>query len=231
MPFASDQPTAANPTILSGLKELYSKQDIQLHCFQEVQSQGAASAAAKVLSQSALYTSGNHMPQYGGAALSNYTIQQIDCSAFDFNRLCQLFKISIESRQLKIANVHLPSNRHLGIEGSQKQKRIEMEKLFQTHPDIDIICGDFNNYEGSDIYQLMQDTGYIDSAELFKLKHQSTFVPDDNKRGDFIWISAALSQSVTHYEVLPKESLKIENNHYLSDHLPVIIHLELSDEI
>lgn len=228
VPFESDQPGDANSSVINKLVEIYQPLDIQLFCFQEIQSQKTVDSLIKALTFKGVYTSGNQMSQYGGSALSQFHLKPIQTQEFKFDRLCQLFTFSHNETHLKVANVHLPSNRHLGPEGSRKKKLEEMGSLLSAHQDIDIVCGDFNDYHDSEIYCFMMESGFTDSAKFFNMDDQSTSISEKFKRGDFIWIKSNLEKNMKHYEVIPKNNLVPVgiNKEYLSDHLPVILTME-----
>ncbi|PCJ59258.1 MAG: hypothetical protein COA79_11200 [Planctomycetota bacterium] len=228
VPFESDQPQNANQKILKYLSEIYLSENIDLYCFQEIQSQETVNSLKSLLSIEGVYTPGNQLRQYGGGVLSKNIIESIESNDLNFDRLIQISNISFQETQLKISNLHLPSNRHLGVEGSKKKKINEMTALLLSHSDLDIICGDFNDYEGSEIYSFMSKNGYFDSADILNKKHLTTGITEKKKRGDFIWINSELKNNIVNYEVIPKEKLIPSgiNKTFLSDHLPVIITLE-----
>ncbi len=233
VPFETDQPGLPRESIVSGLFDLYTPLNIDLYCFQEIQSQEAANQVASLFNQNVNYSSGNELIQYGGLCSSALQIKAVDTHNMDFNRLCQVIDITVGKNQFRIANIHLPSNRQLGAAASQLKKRAEMSQLLETFNDIDIICGDFNNYEGSDIYQCLLDFNYVDTAEIFNRKDESSVIGDTKRRGDFIWVTPSLSTQVCAYDIISKDRLQITHGDktYLSDHLPVTITLELNDAL
>lgn len=232
VPFASADPGDPVPCIVSGLAQIWKQRDPDVLCLQEVQSERAfntvrTAIAALGLPADGAYTAGYEYPQYGGALFHRNGRIVTDSNASDArpHRMWQLADIPFGSDRLRIANVHLPSNRQLPPEQSAVKRVDELRDMLGIAGQPDLICGDHNERPGGGVTQFLTSRGYRDVAEITGDSSGSSL--SGPKRIDYIWVSDRIADRVTGYGVIPAYELAVTcaGREYLSDHLPLWVRI------
>lgn len=220
VPFATDTPSFHRSKIVTQLASLYREINPDVICLQELQNRDAAAAVAKELEMKYIFRSGGSYPQYGGVVLSRWPMEEIALpQGFVPDRILISVKIFPDGAQaFQLANIHLPSNRQRGAEGSQTQRLRELS-LVMEHADI--LLGDFNERPDGQCAALLKKEGFVDAAEVCGAGELSSNI--GTYRGDQIWLSGKKADALQGYFVIPKERLAINDGEkkFLSDHLPV----------
>ncbi|MGQ9662525.1 MAG: endonuclease/exonuclease/phosphatase family protein [Kiritimatiellia bacterium] len=227
VPFASDQPGEPVPGIAAECAVLYERIRPTILCLQEIQSPTAAELVSTRLALSAYYTVGRELVQYGACLLA----KQGQLLAASTNtevlvqRVGQLFEFPLLSgKSLRIANVHLPSDRQLDAEAAAQRRVLELREILRMGPDL--VCGDLNERPRGLVAQELFRAGYHDCAALTGNEDRSTSI--GARRTDYIWIHAKLAGLVRDYGVFPPHSFLSSTaaKTFLSDHLPLWADLE-----
>ena len=187
-----------------------------------------AALAERSLPADGLYLPGVEIARYGGDVF-NRTGRFITDSAqsgVETQRIWQIVDVVLGPNDtLRVANVHLPSNRVIGPEAGAKLRVEEMRTMLDTVGQPDIICGDCNDPPRGGVWNLLAERGYHDSADLAGQPDSVTTLGD--KRIDYIFVSDRIAHRFDSYGVVPAHRLAtdIPNLEYLSDHLPVWIRI------
>lgn len=239
VPFATDQPGAAQPEILAALIQLYISMKVDLLCLQEIQNEGTARAVAERvdgdLGAHLLYRPGNVHRQYGALILSRWPLKELpNPPTPSLDRVIIRVQVQLDgSKPFVLSNVHLPSGRQRGPEGGRAQRLAEIPVAMGiaegcTHR-TDVIVGDFNERPDGPCAELLKAGGYQDAAVLCGAGEEPSTL--SGSRGDQIWVAEQPTQArlfVESYFVVPKEGLAIGSatgpstgKTFLSDHLPI----------
>lgn len=220
VPFATDQPPAPRTEMMKQLCSLYREINPDVLCLQELQSFDVAEAVANELGMEYVFRSGGSYPQYGGAVLSRWPIEEIALpDDFVPDRILILVKIfPQDAPPLHLVNIHLPSSRQRGAEDSQQQRLREVALVLDQ---ADVLLGDFNEHPNGQCAAMLKEKGFVDTAETCAAGeiHSNLWT----YRGDQIWLSNEKSNALQGCLVVPKERLALTDGEkeYLSDHLPV----------
>lgn len=220
-PFTSDQPSVPREDILDGLAKLYVENNVDILCLQEVQSEEAAKAIASrigVLGEHYLYQAGGRLPQYGGAIFSRWPLQPLQIAEEGYQPERILLGATVQlpdGQSLRVANIHLPSNRQLGAQGG-KLRLLEAAKAADK---ADVIVGDFNMAPPT----LLNESDYLDVAEVCGANNLVTQLY--TYRGDQVWLTQKMKDKLRGFIFIPREKLDIHKKDsektLLSDHWPV----------
>lgn len=220
-PFATDQPPAPREEIMDGLAKIYIENNIDILCLQEVQSEEAAKAiASKIgeLGEHYLYQAGGRLPQYGGAIFSRWPLQPLNIAeeGYQPERILQGATVLLPNGEsLRVANLHLPSNRQLGAQGAQ----VRLSEAAKAADKADVVVGDFNMRPPA----LLKERGYLDVAEICGANNLVTHLY--TYRGDQVWLTEKMKDRLRGFIFIPREKLNIRKKDsektILSDHWPV----------
>ena len=231
VPFLSDIPPEPDVGILRQLCDIYREVSPDIICLQEIQSQKTFELVSEYLEMPGCYNSGVMFPQYGGAVFwrphVGRQIYNSHCSSLKTQRIWQIVELKTDNRHLRICNIHLPSNRHLGSEQAAVQRISELQDvIWNSGERPDIILGDFNEIPGNSTGTFLKTQDYIDTAILSNNGNIHTNISD--KRGDYIWIDKQMTNCTLKYDVTTKQNLAFNaiDKQYLSDHLPLWITIE-----
>lgn len=227
-PFASDQPPAADPEVVTALCRVYRNLAPDIICLQEVQSPEACRLVSEGMRMQGRHCAGNVFPQYGGAVLTCQSRPAADyktCQAAP-QRMWQILEFDLGGGNLSICNIHLPSNRQAGRELGARQRVDDMQTMLACRTGgPDMIAGDFNDIPGGEVDRCLQQHGYLDTAVLTGKADQPTGL--GVRRGDYVWIHQRIRDWLQDYHVIEKERLAGIHaaKPYLSDHLPLVVRL------
>jgi endonuclease/exonuclease/phosphatase family metal-dependent hydrolase len=220
-PFESDQPLAPRAEIMDRLAKLYVENNIDILCLQEVQSADAAKSFAEKLGDLGkhyLYTPGGRLPQYGGAIFSRWPLQPLPIAEAGYQPERILLGATVQlpdGRSLRVANLHLPSNRQLGVRGGE----VRLSEAAKAAGKADVIVGDFNMAPP----EYLRTHGYLDVADACGANNLVTQLY--NYRGDQVWLAKNMKERLRGYIFIPREKLNITHKEsdktLLSDHWPV----------
>ena len=222
-PFASDRPDGAAPEILEPLVHLYHRLAPDALCLQEIQSRAVFEGLGERLGMTGAYCPGGTLAQYGGVVFwtSGGRVTDSRSLADPPERMWQIVDIGA----VRVANVHLPSSRHLG-EGRAADRRLEeVRQVVDRDRRPDVVVGDFNEQPGGPLGKLLTDRGYRDAAALTGRTHIAT--TPAGRRNDQIWVIERRSDAVTDYGAVPDKEMRTDapGKEHLSDHFPVWIEL------
>lgn len=150
--------------------------------------------------------------------------------AFFFNRVCTYAVLKEKATGFTYAHFNVHTD-HIGVVSRLESAALISKKIAEIAPDIPVVLsGDFNDDEGSDMYNRilesgMQDTKFLaaDTMDSGTYHGYSDFSEKNRTKPiDFIFVNAYVS-SVESYKV----DLKKFNGIYPSDHHPVIVTLTL----
>jgi len=220
MPFSSKNPGPPRENIVNGLLKIYRSIAPDILCLQEIQSLAAATRIWEGLNVSGHYIPGQKLQQYGGTIAGQVTeiAGQADASV---ERFWLKTRLTFNGWKGILCNIHLPS-------GDEKEEiRIqELQQMLDAPPRPDFVVGDFNELPSDGLHAFMERSGYLDAAQLLHAGDRSTVVEDENRRIDYIWVSALLRERVTSYRLIDAHELNLGEGRYLSDHLPVVVQLQ-----
>lgn len=228
-PYSGDQPSAPVTGILNECLALYRTIGADLLCLQEIQSAMTAASVGAALEMESQYLAGGEFPQYGGCVIGN-DLEAVDpaesVAQFHPTRIWQRVNVPTRDGLLRLVNVHSPSDRQLGA-ASENRRVAEFRAGLTEQPPVDIIVGDFNERPGMPVSQLLTAAGYVDCAAATGNGDRSTSI--GGKRGDWIWIRAALAGKLKKYDVVkPKDFLSCTpGKQFISDHMPLWIDLDI----
>jgi len=232
VPFPTDQPPEPDDEILKQLCAIYRDLKPDAVCLQEIQSEETFQLVSEQLEMSGCYCPGEQLPQYGGAVFwsspRGAQIHSSHESALATQRMWQVIEIGRTDCNLRIANIHLPSQRQLGPEKSAAQRGAEtLEAIDSCDTGLDFVAGDFNEQYGGAVSECLETHGYVDAAAVSDWIDKPTGI--SGGRGDFIWIKERASKHLLHYGVVGKQALECNhaNKQYLSDHLPLWVTMEI----
>jgi endonuclease/exonuclease/phosphatase family metal-dependent hydrolase len=224
-PFAGTSPGDPMPAILQGLVDTYRHLAPDCLCLQEIQSADAADRTAAALGMRAAWCPGGALPQYGLAVLT-----PVPCEVQDWRRAAAVPErgwLTARVRGLLIANVHLPSGRHLGGERARVQRLEELRSIISLSPDV--IVGDHNELPGGEVSRFLAGHGYLDLAATAGAGHlPTTHGNTPPNRIDYVWVRGPLATNAR-YDVIPASSFAAPRDTgktLLSDHFPVTVRLE-----
>lgn len=107
-----------------------------------------------------------------------------------------------ETVPLRIANIHLPSNRLLGAEKSAVRRIAEIEHVVDTDPAPQVLCGDFNEKPGGAVSACLSRRDFVDAADVAGKDSLPTAV--GGGRGDYIWLHRSVADYMCEYAALGK---------------------------
>jgi endonuclease/exonuclease/phosphatase family metal-dependent hydrolase len=221
VPFEPSEPGGADPEVLARLVAMYRSLEPDLLCLQEVQTAGVFDGLCERLAMRGAWRPGGLMPQYGGALLSR-DVRPVADSRDEPDPPERMWQIG-ELDGVRVANVHLPSSRHMGEERASEQRLHEMGRVIDYAPDV--IAGDFNEQPGGPLGEFLRAHAYEDAAMLTNRADLGTTYK--GRRGDQIWISTARQSHLAGYNVVGIEKMLagLPGKTYLSDHFPLWIDL------
>ncbi len=230
MPYPDDQPGGVNDDVMSRLVEVYRGLGGDVYCFQEIQRENVYKLLGERLGVLGWYCTGGELVQYGGVMVGG------DCECIDdsrsagvgVQRVWQIGRVDgIMGEVVNVCNVHLPSNRQLGVELSAKQRLKELVGILGRESRPGILAGDFNEMPGGAVCEFMGEKGYVDAAVLTGRAEVDTSV--GGGRGDYIWVDKELAGRVVEYGVFDAKGFtgRDMGKEYLSDHLPIWVTLEV----
>ncbi len=229
MPFATDQPPAPDPAVLSGLCHLYRTLEPDVVCLQEVQSREAFEMVAQQLEMEGCWSAGVDLPQYGAATFwhpgCGKMLTDAHRSSLEVQRIWQTAEVSAGESVLTVANLHLPSARQLGDAGAAKQRLAELQDVLTVRAaGYDLIAGDLNEQPDGDLSSSLKQQGYVDLARTLPTAPPTTF---NGGRGDYLWLNGSSRWKLREFTTVCRETLVREGNgRYLSDHLPLLAVIE-----
>jgi exonuclease III len=212
-----------------GLLKIYQSIQADIILLQEIQSEKVAQKIALDLGMKYIYNAGEEIKWYGGVVLfhPNLNISQV-FNTFEetFQRVYQIVSVSFQDKKINLCNVHLPSDAQLSPAMAEKKRKVEMSLLIGLKPDL--ICGDFNENEGSSrqLFDLLESNHYYDAILHNNQNNKATKIKD--KRGDFIFVKNELKQLVDYFYTVDLKQYKMDKNEatFLSDHFPLVIGLK-----
>lgn len=231
-PYAPAEPGEPVPDVLGALVQIYGRLEPQALCLQEIQGDGVFARLCARTALSGSYCPGGLLTQYGGAVLWRAGRLAADCRGSEDppERMWQIAEVPDGDGAVLIANVHLPSSRHLGEETAARRRIEEMAAVVEHDPAPDIVLGDLNEQPGGPLGGFLAERGYEDAAVLTGRTHVGT--TPNGRRNDQIWVARARWNAVVDYGVVPNEEMTahIPRKDYLSDHFPVWIDLDTERE-
>jgi endonuclease/exonuclease/phosphatase family metal-dependent hydrolase len=230
-PYGETSPGAPAEAVLDGLAALYRSLAPDLLCLQEVQDAPACMAVARRVGMRGHFCTGGAHGQYGGAVmgrLGSPAASSSKTAAPPAQRFWQVHAWPLQNGDtLPVCNLHLASHRQLGEEEAAQSRITDLGRVLGLSPAPSIVAGDFNEGPDGGTSALMQERGYIDTAVLTGCAITSTGT--GKGRSDQIWVSGALAERVSGFEVVPwgKLACDLPGITHLSDHLPLILRLDL----
>jgi endonuclease/exonuclease/phosphatase family metal-dependent hydrolase len=189
------------------------------------------------------FTPGGRHPQYGGAVLSRWPIEVL-APDDTVDRIVQRVAVRLpDGHALRLAHVHLPSNRQRGREGGAER----LAEIQLIVPDAaaaaaqpraatpHVILGDFNERPDDPCATYLGRLGYVDAGQASGQGNVPTSL--GRSRGDQVWLPPAAAPCLARYHVTAKERLANlppgsaglpPGKTSLSDHLPVAVDLAFS---
>lgn len=221
-PFPSAEPGPPTPGVFAGLVRYYRRLDPDVLCLQEVQTEAVFRDLAEEVGLDGCYCPGGGLPQYGGVVLWRRGRPVLDSrsAAEPPERMWQVAEVPTAEGPLTVANVHLPSNRHLGEAESAHRRLAEMaEVLDRGEPDI--VAGDFNEQPGGPITRFLGERGYSDVAAITGRLELAT--TPKGRRNDQLWVQGAVAGRIVAYDVAARSEMRadVPGKDYLSDHFPL----------
>lgn len=232
-PFGGKPPGDPNPRVIHDLVDIWQDLSPDVVCLQEVPSERGYDLILRALAERSLPAEGPYLPgveiaRYGGAVFHRTGKRVTDSaqSGVETQRVWQIVDIPLKfSDTLRIANVHLPSNRVIGPQAGAELRVNEMRTMLDVVGQPDIICGDCNDPPRGAVWNLLAERGYHDAADLAGQPDSVTTIGD--KRVDYIFISDRIAHKFDAYGVVPayRVATDIPGLEHLSDHLPVWIRI------
>lgn len=224
-------PAEVNREIVNGeayisLVKIYQSIQADILLLQEIQNEKTARKIANDLGMKYIYNAGEEINWYGGVVLykPDLKVEQVCCRfEVQFQRVYQIVTVSIQNKKIKLCNVHLPSDAQLSSEMAEKKRKVEMSLLVGLQPDL--ICGDFNENEGSSrqLFDLLESHKYFDAISHNCQNNRASKIKD--KRGDFIYVKDDLKSMIEFFYTVDLKQYKTDNREdfYLSDHFPLVL--------
>lgn len=226
-PFEGDQPGEPDDRVLEALLALYEEHEPDLLCLQEVQDAATTDRVKEALRFEGHHTPASAHPRYGGGIFWRVGRVATDSSTMPgAQRMWQILEMPRpEGPALRVANVHLTSDKMAGADEAGSIRLDEIEAVLSAVPGPQIIAGDFNEGPGGSVADFLERRGYNDVAEVTGYEIESTGA--GKPRSDQIWIAAGLEDSIDHFEygTWTKLETTIPGKRYLSDHLPLFLRL------
>ncbi len=226
-PFRDEIPPDPDTGVLDSLCRIYRSIEPDVICLQEVQGRHAFEMICGRLGMSGSYCPGSELTQYGGAMLWHNgrgdAVSDSSSSGAEVQRVFQIAEFTGPDIQLRICNIHLPSQRQLGPRLAAERRIRDLVEAVKLEPDL--VVGDFNEPPGRSVGKRLERMGFVDSAGV--LGHGNVSTSLGGGRGDFIWVREELSGCLREYGVIGKKELDSRGSmyRYLSDHLPLWISL------
>lgn len=230
-PFVPSMPGDANPDVMSALVDLYRELDPDLLCIQEVQDTATFENLANLLGMEGRHSPGCELVQYGTACFWMPAKGRLVANPSQVSRPPMrswlLAAAVLPDRELRVANMHLPSTRQLSKDEAARRRVEEVDTVLSLNPPPDVVLGDLNELPGGPLGAFFEERGFLDAAVL-------TGKPDlgtnySGTRGDQIWVRRELADNVADYGVVKPErqSTDLPEKKYLSDHIPLWIDLKM----
>jgi endonuclease/exonuclease/phosphatase family metal-dependent hydrolase len=258
VPFAGDGPGAADPQVVAALVALYRELAPDVLCLQEVQAAAVAHTFGAALGLGAVYAPGGRLTQYGGAVLSRWPVQQeppasslgerrgasaAASDAPDVDRVSQRLRVLLPGGPaLRLAHVHLPSNRQRGPEDGAARRLAEVRLVAaerragaggappggaggEGKAAADVILGDFNERPDGPCARFLGACGYVEAAPAGGRADASSTL--GIRRVDQVWLAPRAARALAGYVAVEAARLagRPATKTSLSDHLPVGIDL------
>jgi len=229
VPFEPEVPGIPDAGVFEDLVAMYLDLDPYVICLQEIQSHEVFLSLKHALGMEGEYRAGGVLQQYGGSVLWKSGTGFGPCGWSDDppQRMWQQATVP-GSGKLLICNVHLPSNRQLGREGSRLRRIEELGVATLAEPSL--VLGDYNEAPGGPVSEFMQSLGYLDVAEMVGRTQTPTSI--NGNRGDQIWLHGSAGNRLLGYDVIDIADMEtgVSGKTYLSDHLPLWIDLEMEEQ-
>ncbi|MCW8132603.1 MAG: endonuclease/exonuclease/phosphatase family protein [Planctomycetota bacterium] len=225
MPFEGTAPGAARPEIMRGLARLYAELGANVLCVQEIQSPETAAALADALGLRFAYLPGRTYPVYGGAVFfrEGETADTDRAHGFAVERFWLTLRVPVvETEEILVANVHLPSGRQSSKEDAERARVAELEALLAAGPAPAILCGDLNEMPGGGVQRRLEAAGYRDLAPAFGFGETDSHTRRRARRIDYIWAREDWAARAKRMRVLEPAALALPDGRYVSDHLPLL---------
>ncbi len=227
-PFKSDKPPEPQPSILKELARFYEPIAPDVFCFQEIQSLSAFEFLKEAIGGHGFYFNEGAFAQYGGAVLvrNGLKVKKMPLTPLKPTRTVQVIQVSTV-QNLTVCNIHLPYPRQLRVEEAAEKRRDEIMAVLNLPRRPDIICGDFNEFEGQ-VATTLRENDFLDTAILGGKNELGT--TRTQKRGDQMWIHSSLTNHFVAYHVASEAQMQttIEGKELLSDHFPIWITLNMN---
>ena len=216
----------AYPAVVAALAALYRELETDVVCVQEVPDAATAQELAHELAARAEYCAGRVLVDYGGAILVRRhdarfrdLTRQPGQSGPTHERVCLEATVVLpDGRDLRVVNLHLPSNRFDPAPRAAERRREELVALVSRRARPHIVAGDMNSLPGHEVTALLHDAGYVDAAEVAGLGDVPTA---GQRRIDYVWACQELARTMVSYEVIADERFAMPEGGRLSDHCPV----------
>lgn len=178
------------------------------------------------------YLKDKYNPVNGGTFWLSETPDQVSkgWDAFFYNRVCSWVILEDKETGFTYAHFNVHTD-HIGIVSRLEAAALITSKIAEYAPDIPVVLtGDFNDDEGSDMYNRilesgMKDTKFLAADTMDSGTYHGYSAFDEKNRTkpiDFVFVNAYV-KSVESYKV----DLKKFNDIYPSDHHPLIVNLTL----
>ena len=226
-PFEGNQPGEPDLGVLGTLIALYEGHEPDVLCLQEVQDAAVTNRIENAMQLEGHHTPAAVHPQYGGGIFWRRGRLAMDSS--DSPKVCRMWQVlelpRPEGPAVRIANVHLTSDKMADAGEAGSIRLDEIEALLNAGPSPQVIAGDFNEGPDGAVADFLEGRGYNDVAEVTGYEIESTGA--GKPRSDQIWIAAGLEDSIDHFEygTWVKLETKIPGKRFLSDHLPLFLRL------
>ena len=216
----------AHPAVVAALAALYRELGPDVVCVQEVPDAATAQELAHELAARAEYCAGRVLVDYGGAtfvcahdARFRDLTRQPGPSGLTHERVCLEATVVLpDGRDLRVVNLHLPSDRFDPAPRAAQRRREELAALLSRRGRPHIVAGDMNSLPGREVSALLHDAGYVDAAEAAGLGDVPTA---GQRRIDYVWASQDLARTMISYAVIADERFAMPEGRCLSDHCPV----------
>ncbi|MDP6779829.1 MAG: endonuclease/exonuclease/phosphatase family protein [Candidatus Latescibacteria bacterium] len=220
-----------HPRAYAALIALYRRQSPDVLCLQEVPGFQLYSQLCSDLQMTGHYTPGGIFAAYGGVVLiRGLSADFRDCSRDSvvpgrvFERSNQRVRFDADGRELWLVNAHLQSRRYAPNRNATPLQLQEVSRVMAYEPRPDILLGDLNFRRGTEVYEHVEQLGYVDTAACAGCDDL------EERSVDHIFVSLDLAPHVKeNYRITgPEFEVEVDGNtHRLSDHDPVVAELEL----